>query len=52
MEQVFKVGNSNPWMVSSIFDFYYFCCPECDEKSKSKQDFVKHAYNLHNGVSS
>merc|ERR1739838_1040721 len=38
-----KDENSNPWSASSIYDFYYFCCPECDDKSKSKQDFVNHA---------
>ena len=30
----------NPWIVSSIYDFSYFCCPECDEKLESKQDFT------------
>jgi rubredoxin len=25
----------------------YFCCPECDSKSQSKQDFVSHASNDH-----
>ena len=43
--------NDNPWKVSSIFDFHYFCCPECNNKSKSKQDFVDHASNLHGRVS-
>ena len=42
---------SNPWMVSSIFDFNFYCCPECDDKSKSKQDFVNHASTNHVGVS-
>ena len=40
----------NPWLASSIYDFYYFCCPECDNKTKSKQDFVNHA-SCHIGVS-
>ena len=40
MEQSVKYDNINPWIASSIFEFYYFCCPECDEKSKDKQDFV------------
>lgn len=42
---------SNPWDVASIYDFYYFCCPECDCKSQSKQDFVNHASNIHPWVS-
>jgi hypothetical protein len=41
----------NPWEASSIFDFSYFCCPECDAKSQSKQDFVDHASNYHTWVS-
>ena len=51
MEQNVKYDNINPWIASSIFEFYYFCCPECDEKSKDKQDFVNHAA-YHVGVSS
>ena len=41
----------NPWNASSIFDFCYFCCPECDDKSKNKQDFVNHALAYHSEVS-
>ena len=41
----------NPWAVSSIFDFNYFCCPECDCKSQSKQDFVDHISSFHTWVS-
>ena len=37
----------NPWQVSSIYDFYYFCCPICDGKSQDKQEFVNHAYKDH-----
>ena len=47
--QTFKV--TNPWKVSSIYDFYYFCCPECDSKSQNKQDFVNHASTIHPWVS-
>ena len=39
------------WLATSIFDFCYFCCPECDEKSKDKQEFVNHASAYHKGVS-
>ena len=41
----------NPWAVSSIFDFNYFCCPECECKSHSKQDFVDHISAYHTWVS-
>ena len=37
----------NPWSVHSIYDFSYFCCPECDSKWQFKQDFVDHALNTH-----
>ena len=50
VEQNFKDENSNPWIVSSIFEFQYFCCPECDERSQDKQNFVKHA-SFHSEVS-
>ena len=49
MEKVESVPK-NPWLASSIYDFYYFCCPECDDKSKSKQDFINHV-SIHAGVS-
>ena len=51
MEQNVKKDIISPWSASSIFDFCYFCCPECDEKSKDKQEFVNHASTFHTGVS-
>ena len=42
----------NPlWLASSIYDFYQFCCPECDAKTQDKQEFVNHASAYHKGVS-
>ena len=47
----------NPWAVSSIFEFNFFCCPECgfstrsDFKIESIQDFVNHASSKHPRVS-
>lgn len=38
---------TNPWTVDSIYDFSYFCCPECETKCSNKQDFVNHAFNTH-----
>ena len=41
-------SNNNPWSVNSIYDFSYFCCPECeDSKWEFKQDFVNHALSTH-----
>ena len=41
----------NPWEVSSIYDFSYFCCPECEMRWQIKQDFVDHTANCHAWVS-
>ena len=53
MEQNNKLENSiHPlWLATSIYDFYHFCCPECDEKTQDKQEFVNHASAYHKGVS-
>ena len=56
-EQNIKQERWNPWDVSSIFEFNYFCCPECDFKIRSdfntetKQQFVNHASSNHPLVS-
>ena len=41
----------NPWDVHSMYEFSYFCCPECDCKSQNIQDFVNHTANCHAWVS-
>ena len=41
----------NPWDVHSMYEFSYFCCPECDCKSQNIQDFVDHTANCHAWVS-
>ena len=41
----------NPWEVESLEDFLYFCCPECNEKSQSKDHFISHAWSTHPKVS-
>ena len=38
---------SSPWDVGNLEEFLYFCCPECDERSQSKELFLQHAINLH-----
>ena len=37
----------NPWNVHRVEEFSYFCCPECDQKIKSKSEFLKHAFDSH-----
>ena len=41
------VDNINPWLVTKWEEFLYFCCPECEEKNQSKDDFVNHALSVH-----
>ena len=38
---------NNPWSVSKLEEFLYFCCPECDLKDQSKEAFVQHALDHH-----
>ena len=38
---------SNPWLVGNINDFLYFCCPECNEKNRDRELFLKHAFDEH-----
>ena len=37
----------NPWQVSNIEDFLFYCCPECDLKTKDSKNFVTHAQHSH-----
>ena len=37
----------HPWDLSSLYDFQFFCCPECDYKAQERQYFVNHAYWTH-----
>ena len=39
------------YISNSIYDFSYFCCPECDGKWQFKQDFVDHISSFHTWVS-
>ena len=48
-----SLEGNNPWDVCSLFEFNYFCCPECEFKTRSysieqsAQDFVNHASSNH-----
>ena len=37
----------NPWNFESIEDLLFYCCPECDMKSKHSQDLMNHALQSH-----
>ena len=36
-----------PWNVSAIEEFLYYCCPECDWKTKNHETFLQHAISSH-----
>ena len=42
------MGDHNPWVVESIEAFSFYCCPECDFKSKKEDRFKRHAIESHN----
>ena len=37
----------NPWLVDSVKDFTFICCPECVYKSKEERPFQIHALRNH-----
>ncbi len=42
-----KNMSSNPWAVSSIDHFNFYCCPECPYRSHSISPFKSHAMENH-----
>ena len=40
-------NEKNPWDVEKLEEFMYFCCPECDERNRSKEIFLQHAFDQH-----
>ena len=40
----FKIS---PWDVTSVEDFLYYCCPECNDRNQSRDDFLQHAMINH-----
>ena len=37
----------NPWAVGHLEEFLYYCCPECNKKTQSKESFLQHAIDRH-----
>ena len=37
----------NPWNVLSLEAFHFYCCPECESKHGTKDQFVEHAMSMH-----
>ena len=48
-EQVskFDPDEINPWNVTSVEEFLFYCCPECDSKHTSRDVFINHALLQH-----
>ena len=44
--QLFKV-EANPWEVENIEAFHFYCCPECEMKCNTKDQFIDHAMEWH-----
>ena len=47
--RMMKSEPDNSWCVSTIEEFLYYCCPDCDVKMKleDKENFVRHALSEH-----
>ena len=45
--RMMKSEPDNSWCVSTIEEFLYYCCPECDMKHPSREIFLQHAINHH-----
>ena len=41
----------NPWEVSDVTAFLYYCCPECDDRIAFEDAFIQHAILHHERVS-
>ena len=37
----------NPWKVETFKDFLYYCCPQCDTKTKEETELFQHAISNH-----
>ena len=43
---------TNPWNVTNVSAFLFYCCPECDNyREINKEVFIQHAVSIHEKVS-
>ena len=42
-----SILQKNPWSVRNLEEFQYYCCPECNLKDHSRENFLEHALNQH-----
>ena len=44
---IIEQKNTNPWHMTSISDFLYYCCIECGFKDRNEEKFIGHATAEH-----
>ena len=37
----------NPWAVPHLDEYLFYCCPECELRTKEYEAFYSHALNVH-----
>ena len=42
-----QVQVTNPWHSNNLEDYLYYCCQECDVKTKDHVEFYSHAIQNH-----
>jgi uncharacterized Zn-finger protein len=47
MEPLVVIKTNNPWEVGSLEEFLFYNCPECPDKSSSRETFIHHALFSH-----
>ena len=47
MLQEIEIKQENPFDVETIDEFLFYCCPKCEMKHPTKDQFSDHAMKLH-----
>ena len=50
MDEESKYEFQSPWKVENLDEYLFYCCPECDHKTKTKSLFIDHACKVHEGA--
>ena len=41
------MGMQSPWAINNLEELLYYCCPECDVRDQSEEQFIQHAFENH-----
>ena len=41
------MGQQSPWAITNLEELLYYCCPECDLRDQSEEQFIQHAFEKH-----